>query len=232
MANVKMSELFNTKAIAYDQDSTFKKLGELDTNKDDNFKPATIYQPGSGESKAQSENSGSIAIGYYVVASGENSLAFGRQAYAKGDRSMAIGPYAYSKGEKSAALGYGSKALGEESLSLGSLSRAEGKNSIALGIKSAVKNENGGSNNRRSGENTIAIGNEAEATMDNSVALGYKSTTKYFYNGTNTDNATLGGTEAITLPSYAPEGTSYKLQTDNAAGIVSVGWKKAKVSWA
>ncbi|TDF36930.1 hypothetical protein E3U35_10275, partial [Histophilus somni] len=228
MANVKMSELFNTKAIAYDQDSTFKKLGELDTNKDDNFKPATIYQPGSGESKAQSENSGSIAIGYYVVASGENSLAFGRQAYAKGDRSMAIGPYAYSKGEKSAALGYGSKALGEESLSLGSLSRAEGKNSIALGIKSAVKNENGGSNNRRSGENTIAIGNEAEATMDNSVALGYKSTTKYFYNGTNTDNATLGGTEAITLPSYAPEGTSYKLQTDNAAGIVSVGWKKSE----
>ncbi|QQF84116.1 ESPR-type extended signal peptide-containing protein [Histophilus somni] len=236
LANVEMGDMFknaveNGKNL-YEAESTFSKLGELDNSVQDYFKPSTEYQQGSGEHKAKrNKNSGKqdatggLAIGYYVSALGENSLALGRQAYAKGDRSMAIGPYAYGAEEKTAALGYRSKAIGKQSMALGSLSRAEGKNSIAIGVNSAVKNES--SSNKRNGVNTIAIGNETEATMDNSVALGYKSTTKYFYNKSDNSTATLNGDEAISLPSYAPEGTSYKLQTDNAAGIVSVGWKKS-----
>uniref|UniRef100_Q0I2J5 Autotransporter adhesin n=1 Tax=Histophilus somni (strain 129Pt) TaxID=205914 RepID=Q0I2J5_HISS1 len=218
----------------YEGNSTIHALGKLDDprkhgkNKglDDYFLPKTQRQQGTEEDKAESKNSGAVAIGYYVYALGENSIALGRQAYSKGDRSIAIGPYAYGAKEKTAALGYGSKAIGEQSMALGSLSRAEGQNSIAIGVNSAVKNET--NSIKRNGQNTIAIGNETEATMDNSVALGYKSTTKYFYkDDTDKHTATLlEGKDAISLPSYAPEGTSYKLSTDAAAGIVSVGWKK------
>ncbi|MFY1027036.1 hypothetical protein ACE4RU_04705, partial [Actinobacillus seminis] len=236
LANVEMSAEFKQDVEQFGQnlyegESSYNGLVKLDGNNggrtlDEYFKPKTEKQSGTEEDKAiDSKSDGGIAIGYYVSALGENTIAMGRQAYSKGDRSIAMGAYAYSKGEKSAALGYGAKAIGEESLSLGSLSRAEGKNSIAIGIKSAVKKDNNG--NKRSGENTVAIGNETEATMDNSVALGYKSTTKYFYkNDTDKSNATLNGKDAIELESYAPEGTSYKIKTDNTAGIVSVGWKK------
>ncbi|THA20699.1 adhesin, partial [Histophilus somni] len=221
----------------YEGDSTVHALGKLDDprkhgkNKglDDYFLPKTQKQQGTEEDKAESKNSGAVAIGYYVYALGENSIALGRQAYSKGGRSIAIGPYSYGAKEKTAALGYGSKAIGEQSMALGSLSRAEGQNSIAIGVNSAVKNET--DSIKRNGQNTIAIGNETEATMDNSVALGYKSTTKYFYN-TNAMNkalnlpATLSGQEAIDLDPYVPDGSSYNFRTDRTAGIVSVGWTK------
>ncbi|WP_249960958.1 YadA-like family protein [Histophilus somni] len=242
LANVAPSEHFTQTVEGfsdnwYEGNSTIHALGKLDDprkhgkNKglDDYFLPKTQKQQGTEEDKAESKNSGAVAIGYYVYALGENSIALGRQAYSKGDRSIAIGPYAYGAKEKTAALGYGSKAIGEQSMALGSLSRAEGQNSIAIGVNSAVKNET--DSIKRNGQNTIAIGNETEATMDNSVALGYKSTTKYFYN-TNAMNkalnlpATLSGQEAIDLDPYVPDGSSYNFRTDRTAGIVSVGWTK------
>ncbi|QEH10548.1 hypothetical protein E4M08_01195 [Histophilus somni] len=218
----------------YEGDSTVNALGKLDNPSnggisrtlDEYFKPKAVRQQGTGEEKAESKNSGAVAIGYYVYALGENSIALGRQAYSKGNRSIAIGPYAYGAKEKTAALGYGSKAIGEQSMALGSLSRAEGQNSIAIGVNSAVKNET--NSIKRNGQNTIAIGNETEATMDNSVALGYKSTTKYFYRNGNKNTATLNGDEAIDLDPYIPEGSSYTLRTNKTAGIVSVGWNNSK----
>ncbi|QQF85358.1 hypothetical protein JFL55_05985 [Histophilus somni] len=79
-------------------------------------------------------------------------------------------------------------------------------------------------------QNSVAFGNEAQVSMENSVALGNKSHTKYFYQDDNNKNiATLignGKNDAINLDPYVPEGSSYNLKTDKAAGIVSVGWTK------
>ncbi len=206
-----------------DKHQITSELEQLDREKEQLYQPVTDKQAGSGEFKAQTNNTGAIAIGYYVIASGENSLALGRQAYAEGERGIAIGPYAYAKGRQSFALGYGAKALKNDTFAIGSYSRVDGENSIALGIEAKVLNDSG--DNNLNGENSLALGNNTEVTMKNSVALGYKSTTKYFYSELDTQKstATLSGKDAIDLPPYIPEGSSYDVATDSTAGVVSVG---------
>ncbi|TEW24915.1 hypothetical protein E2R48_10810, partial [Histophilus somni] len=75
---------------------------------------------------------------------------------------------------------------------------------------------------------SIALGNETKADMMNSVALGYRSTTNYFYdkNDANKSTAVLSGKDSLSameLDGYVPEGSSYKIFNDKAAGIISVG---------
>ncbi|MFY1027995.1 YadA-like family protein [Actinobacillus seminis] len=208
-----------------DNNKIYNKLSELDKNKENLYSAVATKQDGTGEFKAKTSNSGAVAIGYFVIANGENSLALGRQAYSRGGKSVAIGSYAYSKGEESFALGYGSKSIGNKSFAIGSYSRADGENSIALGIESKVLNDNG--NPSLNGSNSVALGNNTIATMKNSVALGYKSTTNYYYNPSDTSTHTYSGSEAIDLPGYVPAGSNYQVKTGSADGIVSVGgWQK------
>uniref|UniRef100_Q0I4Z9 Autotransporter adhesin n=1 Tax=Histophilus somni (strain 129Pt) TaxID=205914 RepID=Q0I4Z9_HISS1 len=208
------------------------ELGQLDQKKENLYQPVTDKQEGSGEFKAQTNNTGAIAIGYYVIASGENSVALGRQAYAEGNRGIAIGPYAYSKGSQSFALGYGAKALKDDTFAIGSYSRVDGENSIALGIEAKVLNNSG--DNNLNGENSLALGNNTEVTMKNSVALGYKSTTKYYYK-VDGDKKELSvsdsdkANKAIDVPAYIPKGTSYNITTDANDGVISFGgWDKGR----
>ncbi|MSN96119.1 hypothetical protein F1B92_02730, partial [Campylobacter sp. FMV-PI01] len=219
----------------YDGNSTdnntkiYNKLSKLDQNKENLYSVVATKQDGTGELKAETNSkTGAVAIGYYVIASGENSLALGRQAYSKGDKSVAIGPYAYSKGEESFALGYGSKSIGNKSFAIGAYSRAEGKDSIALGIGSKVLSNT--SNNELNGENSMALGNASEATMKNSVALGYNSNTRYYYTGTEADpkpSNKNNSNNAISLKPYIPSGTSYEYIATSEDGVVSVGgWDK------
>ncbi|WP_249962484.1 YadA-like family protein [Histophilus somni] len=240
LSNVAPSEHFKQTVEAfgdlwYEGKSNVDALGKLDNPKnhgkdktlDDYFLPATATQQGTEEEKATSQNTGAVAIGYYVYALGENSVALGRQAYSKGNRSIAIGPYAYGGYEKTIAMGYGAKAMNKQSLALGSLSRVEGENSVALGVAAKVLND--ANNSELNGQNSMALGNNSEVTMKNSVAIGNMSNTRYYYTG-DKSNPTPSSSKnqnndnsAITLSAYIPKGTSYSYTSTSDDGVISVG---------
>lgn len=90
--------------------------------------------------KAEINNkTGGVAIGYYVISSGENALALGRQSYARekhcGNRSVCL-----CERRKRICFGIWSKSLKEQRAAIGSYTRTEGKNSITLGVEAKVLN--------------------------------------------------------------------------------------------
>ncbi|TDF37033.1 hypothetical protein E2R48_10050, partial [Histophilus somni] len=173
---------------------------------------------------------GVVAIGSGVGVTKDNTIAMGYGALGKSGESIVLGNSAKldDHASKSIVIGNGAKVeninktkkidemhwpedekyrKGEKELEM---------SAIAIGT-SAIANA----------QNSVALGNEAQVSMENSVALGNKSHTKYFYQDDNNKNtATLSGKDAINLAPYIPEGSSYNLKTDTAAGIVSVGWTK------
>uniref|UniRef100_Q0I566 Autotransporter adhesin n=1 Tax=Histophilus somni (strain 129Pt) TaxID=205914 RepID=Q0I566_HISS1 len=201
-------------------------IDNFQANSKNVFVPDTTLEQGSEIHKInKNRKAGGIAIGEYVAALGTNTQAIGRMAIADGDQSTAIGAYAYTKEGKSISFGYGAKTLQSESVAIGPHATVLGRKSIALGNNAFI-------NKRGSDEisNAIAIGNESEADFNNSVALGYRSTTKYFHNG-DKKTAALSGDSAMDLDGYVPEGSSYEIANDKAAGIVSVGgWDNSRQS--
>ncbi|WP_406812310.1 YadA-like family protein [Histophilus somni] len=184
---------------------------------------------------------GVVAIGSGVGVTKDNTIAVGYGAHGLSSESIVLGNSASLKdhASKSIVIGNGAKVenkkkqekisalrwpqtgdnteLEMSAISIGTNSYVYAEKGIALG--NSVKIE-------LDANNSMALGNSAEATMENSVALGYKSHTKYFYQNGNKNTATLRGLDAIELDPYIPEGSSYNLKTDKAAGIVSVGWTK------
>ncbi|WP_075321703.1 YadA-like family protein [Histophilus somni] len=182
-----------------------------------------------------------IALGVGTNVFKENSVAIGTGVNVTGAGAIAIGSGVGVTKDNTISIGYGSHGLSGESIVLGndaSLKENAGK-SIVIGNSAKVENKNsntrsGNSNNTDfsaiaigtssnvTAQNSIALGNKADVSMKNSVALGYQSTTNYFYNN-NKSIATLTGSNAIDLPGYFPQGSSYETKTDSASGIVSVG---------
>ncbi|WP_195836293.1 YadA-like family protein [Campylobacter portucalensis] len=219
----------------YEGNSTDITLNKfLESNVQSNYVAKLEDQYSSGEKKAQRDqdsegrfNNGSIAIGSYSIANGDNSLAIGRFAYAKNDKAFAIGQAAYAKNSKSFAIGYGAKSLNNDSIAFGSLSRVEAPSSLALGIDTKVlkempvelmteenKKKNKDSNFTIPVENAMAIGNNAKAYYLNSIALGVNAKTDY----TQTEMA-----QDAWAPKYA-----ISLPSSEKIGYLSVGGKNAE----
>ncbi|WP_143432688.1 hypothetical protein, partial [Histophilus somni] len=176
---------------------------------------------------------GVVAIGSGVGVTKDNTIAVGYGALGKSGESIVLGNSATLEehASKSIVIGNGAKVENtKKDDTIKKLSWPEDEkyrngekelemSAIAIGT-SATANA----------QNSVAFGNEAQVSMENSVALGNKSHTKYFYQDDNNKNiATLignGKNDAINLDPYVPEGSSYNLKTDKAAGIVSVGWTK------
>uniref|UniRef100_Q0I550 Uncharacterized protein n=1 Tax=Histophilus somni (strain 129Pt) TaxID=205914 RepID=Q0I550_HISS1 len=217
----------------YEGESNDKTLNDLlNLSTQLNYVPKFEDQYGSGESKAIRDtdkdgnyNNGSIALGSYAIANGDNSLAMGRFAYAKNDKAFAIGQAAYAKGNKSFAIGYGSKSLEDDSISFGSLSRVGAPSSMALGIEAKVlkdipdtllseENKKNSKYKKDSVKNAMAIGNYAEAYFPESIALGVNAKTDYTQTEMKQD--AWAPKHAISFPS------SEKI------GYLSVGGKNAE----
>ncbi|ARU64558.1 hypothetical protein BTV20_03140 [Histophilus somni] len=192
-----------------------------------------------------------IAVGYGAHSLSGESIVLGNDASLKdhASKSIVIGHHAQvehkldepTKQEKIEKVkreknifSNGNVELEMSAIAIGAGSKVYAEKGVAFGNNAQVKEQ---------ASSAMALGNDAEATMQNSVALGYKSTTKYFYEGntattaassggptvkndSSTKTATLNGRKAIELDPYIPEGSSYNLATNEAAGIVSVGWMK------
>ncbi|ACA31577.1 YadA domain protein [Histophilus somni 2336] len=195
-----------------------------------------------------------IAVGYGAHSLSSESIVLGNDASLKdhASESIVIGHHAQVehkldesakqekiekvKRDKRIFLDNGNVELEMSAIAIGADSKVYAEKGVAFGNNAQVE---------QNASSAMALGNDAEATMKNSVALGYKSTTKYFYedktgntatitssngptvkNDSSTKTATLDGKKAIELAPYIPEGSSYDLKTDEAAGIVSVGWIK------
>ncbi|WP_249960688.1 YadA-like family protein [Histophilus somni] len=192
---------------------------------------------------------GVVAIGSGVGVTKDNTIAVGYGAHGLSSESIVLGNSASLKdhASKSIVIGNGAKVENKRSDKENEINKLKmqsflGDNvelemsAISIGTNSYVYAEKGialgnSAKIELNANNSMALGNSAEATMQNSVALGYKSHTKYFYQDDNNKNtATLirnGKNDAINLDPYVPEGSSYNLKTDKAAGIVSVGWTKS-----
>ncbi|MSN95840.1 hypothetical protein F1B92_01290, partial [Campylobacter sp. FMV-PI01] len=190
---------------------------------------------------------GAVAIGSGVGVTKDNTIALGYGAVGKSGESIVLGNDANltEHASKSIIIGHSAQVENRnkeakinefhwaDKIKYNNGEKELEMSAIAIGTGSKVYAEKGvafGNNARinQSASNSIALGNEAEASMENSVALGNKSHTKYFYQQDKSNTATLTGMEAINLAPYTPEGSSYDLRTDKAAGIVSVGWTKNK----
>ncbi|THA20701.1 hypothetical protein E5361_09795, partial [Histophilus somni] len=187
---------------------------------------------------------GVVAIGSGVGVTKDNTIAVGYGAHGLSSESIVLGNSASLKdhASKSIVIGNGAKVENKRSDKENEINKLKmqsflGDNveleisAISIGTNSYVYAEKGialgnSAKIELNANNSMALGNSAEATMENSVALGYKSHTKYFYQNGNKNTATLRGLDAIELDPYIPEGSSYNLKTDKAAGIVSVGWTK------
>ncbi|QQF90268.1 hypothetical protein JFL57_05795 [Histophilus somni] len=189
--------------------------------------------------------SNTVAIGVGTNVHKENSIAIGTGTTVAGAGVVAMGLGVGVTKDNTVAIGYGALGKSSESIILGNSATVtdQAKKSIAIGNGAKVENKNIttslteqemsaiaiGTSATANAQNSVAFGNEAQVSMENSVALGSKSHTKYFYQNGNKNTATLignGTNDAINLDPYVPEGSSYNLKTDKAAGIVSVGWTK------
>ncbi|MBB5152455.1 hypothetical protein HNR69_001925, partial [Histophilus somni] len=158
---------------------------------------------------------GVVAIGSGVGVTKDNTIAVGYGAHSLSGESIVLGNSASLKenAEKSIVIGNGAKVENQTLTTRSANSGDTGFSAIAIGTSSNVM-----------AKNSVGLGNKAEVSMKNSVALGYQSTTNYFYDNNNKSIATLdGSSDAIDLPGYFPQGSSYETKTDSASGIVSVG---------
>ncbi|TDF36224.1 hypothetical protein E1290_08835, partial [Histophilus somni] len=191
----------------------------------------------------------SIALGTGTTVTGAGVVAIGSGVGVTKDNTIAVGYGAVGESSESIILGNEAKIKksSKRSIVIGNSAKVENKNitttltelemsAIAIGTSSSVYATKGvalGDNASigKDASSSIALGNNAEATMQNSVALGYQSTTKYFYSESDTQKstATFSGKDAIELPPYIPEGSSYDVATDSTAGVVSVGgWDNSR----
>ncbi|THA21438.1 hypothetical protein E5361_05595, partial [Histophilus somni] len=201
---------------------------------------------------------GVVAIGSGVGVTKDNTIAMGYGALGESSESIVLGNSASIKDQakKSIVIGNGAKVENQDPEKASKLTHLQWStvgddkhkvelemSAIAIGTGSSVYAVKGvalGDNASigKDAHSSIALGNETKADMMNSVALGYRSTTNYFYdkNDANKSTAVLSGKDSLSameLDGYVPEGSSYKIFNDKAAGIISVGgWDNGSASRA
>ncbi|WP_249961558.1 YadA-like family protein [Histophilus somni] len=198
----------------------------------------------------------SIALGTGTTVTGAGVVAIGSGVGVTKDNTIAVGYGVVGESSESIILGNEAKIKksSKRSIVIGNSAKVENKNitttltepemsAIAIGTSSSVYAVKGvalGDNASigKDAHSSMALGNETKADMMNSVALGYRSTTIYFYdkNDANKSTAVLSGKDSLSameLDGYVPEGSSYKIFNDKAAGIISVGgWDNGSASRA
>ncbi|TFI32322.1 hypothetical protein E4M08_09325, partial [Histophilus somni] len=201
---------------------------------------------------------GVVAIGSGVGVTKDNTIAMGYGALGESSESIVLGNSASIKDQakKSIVIGNGAKVENQDPEKDSNLTKLKWStigddrhkvelemSAIAIGTGSSVYAVKGvalGDNASigKDAHSSMALGNETKADMMNSVALGYRSTTNYFYdkNDANKSTAVLSGKDSLSameLDGYVPEGSSYKIFNDKAAGIISVGgWDNGSASRA
>ncbi|THA40403.1 hypothetical protein E5428_09475, partial [Histophilus somni] len=201
--------------------------------------------------KTKKQGDHAISLGYHISNNGDNTIAIGSASYVRGANSVVlgalnnVGQYATNTiaigigtnvhKENSVAIGTGTTILGTGSIGIGSGVGVKKDNSIAIGYGSSAFSESSmalGNDSKinENAKNSVALGNNSSSSSENSVALGYRSTTNYFYkDDTDKTTASLTGTNASSLEGYVPEGSSYRIETDTSAGVISVGgWDTTK----
>ncbi|TEW28036.1 hypothetical protein E2R48_09290 [Histophilus somni] len=201
--------------------------------------------------KTKKQGDHAISLGYHISNNGDNTIAIGSASYVRGANSVVlgalnnVGKYATNTiaigvgtnvhKENSVAIGTGVTVIGARAIGIGSGVGIKKDNSIAIGYGSSSLSESSmalGNDSKinENAKNSVALGNNSSSSSENSVALGYRSTTNYFYkDDTDKTTASLGGTSASNLEGYVPEGSSYRIETDTSAGVISVGgWDTTK----
>ncbi|WP_406812058.1 YadA-like family protein [Histophilus somni] len=200
--------------------------------------------------KTKKQGDHAISLGYHISNNGDNTIAIGSASYVRGANSVVlgalnnVGQYATNTiaigigtnvhKENSVAIGTGTTILGAGSIGIGSGVGVKKDNSIAIGYGSSAFSEasmalGNDSKINENAKNSVALGNNSSTSFENSVALGYRSTTNYFYTGSDKTTASLSGQNASSLEGYVPEGSSYRIETDTSAGVISVGgWDTTK----
>ena len=153
-----------------------------------------------GSNKSTANGLGSLALGQYVNATGQESIvlgtaankkpvtASGRQstliahssyysdgAEASGDSSIGIGVDVKSKGSDSIAIGK-SEALSNDSIAIGSTVSAKSYQSIAIGSHANAGTKD--ADDQIIGSNNVAIGYYANSIGEDSIAIGYLTNSK------------------------------------------------------
>ena len=100
----------------------------------------------------------SIAMGYYVEASGQSAVAIGS------GKQLGTDVKVEAKGEGSISMGSSTKANAKKSISIGSSTVADGENSVSIGTVSTA-----------SGVASLALGNFVTAGSAWSTAIGYNN---------------------------------------------------------
>ena len=144
-----------------------------------------VQKIASGTDFPTATGTGSVAIGWSTLASGDYSHAEGKGTIASGSYSHVEGNSTKAEGSDSHAEGTGTNASGECShaegqytKALGQASHAEGWNSIASGSNSHAEGywtEALGSNSHAEGKDTIASGSWSHAEGTGSKASGESS---------------------------------------------------------
>ncbi|MFP4901824.1 ESPR-type extended signal peptide-containing protein, partial [Paraburkholderia sp. BR14261] len=159
---------------------------------------------------ASATGAGTMAIGQYTLASGQNAGVVGFGATATGAFGTVVGSLGTAAGTASSALGYLTVASGDFSAAMGSYNKALGYASVAMGASTTATGDKSvaiGSYSTTVGDGSVAIGRSAVATNANDVALGGGATT-----------ATVVNTAGVTIG-----GNSYSFAGTNAKSTISVG---------
>lgn len=169
----------------------------------------------------------SIAVGYGATAKGNLGISIGENAYSEGRGSVSIGSWSIASGDDATAVGGGharadravvvgsGNADGVESVSMGYYSRVYAEGAVGIGRNVFIDDNAtdsvviGSSSETITKKNVTAIGAHTTSEVENSVALG----------------TSARADEVVSTSSANIAGKTYSFAGSTADGTVSIGGK-------
>lgn len=170
----------------------------------------------------------SIAVGYGATAKGNLGISIGENAYSEGRGSVAIGGWSIASGDDATAVG-GGHARADRATGIGSGVNADGVESVSMGYYSRVYAEGAVGIGRNvfiddNATDSVVIGSSSETiTKKNVTAIGAHTTSEV-------ENSVALGTsaradEVVSTSSANIAGKTYNFAGKTADGTVSIGGK-------